>query len=78
MKELEGENSENINVDTYGKLFGDLEYYIEQTYIENKEMKKGFELFEEKIKQYEEDHPKKLKRNEQIIEDLKTENIILK
>jgi len=51
---------------------------MEETLLENNEFKKRFELFEEKIKQYEEDHPKRMKRNEQIIEDLKTENKILK
>jgi hypothetical protein len=69
---------ENINNDTFGKLFGDFDFFMEETFNENNELKKRFGLFEEKIKQYEEDHPKRMKRNEQIIEDLKTENKILK
>lgn len=78
MEELEEDNLEKLNIETYGKLFIDMEYFIEESITENKELKKGFELFEEKIKQYENDHPNKNKRNEQIIEDLKTENQILK
>lgn len=45
---------------------------------ENKDLKEGFDLFDKKIKKYEKDHIEKLKRNEEIIEDLKTENNILK
>ena len=45
---------------------------------ENKDLKEGFELFDDKIKKYEKDHIEKLRRNEEIIDDLKTENNILK
>lgn len=65
-------------MDIIGKFLGNIEFLLEEKIIENKELKKGFDLFEDKISQYEEDHSKKFKRNEEIIEDLKLENRILK
>ncbi len=52
--------------------------FISDLIIENKDLKEGFDLFEDKIKKYENDHIEKLRRNEDIISDLKTENSILK
>jgi len=59
-------------------VLGSFDFFISDLINENKDLKGGFDLFDNKIKKYEKDHIEKLKRNEEIIEDLKTENIILK
>lgn len=52
--------------------------FITDLIKENKDLKEGFDLFDDKIKKYEKEHIEKLRRNEEIINDLKTENTILK
>lgn len=68
----------DIDFSLYNSLLGSFDCLIKEISKENKELKNGFEMFEKKIKQYEKDHIEQLKKNEDIIEDLKTENNILK
>lgn len=62
----------------YNKILGTYDYFIGDLIDENNNLKEGLDLFEQKIKKYEKEHLEKLRRNEEIIEDLKTENKILK
>jgi len=75
---LNSENIDNINFNIYNKMLNTFDNFITDLIKENKDLKDGFDLFDDKIKKYEKDHIDKLKRNEEIINDLKTENNILK
>jgi hypothetical protein len=75
---LNSENIDSINFNVCNKVLGSFDYFVSELINENKDLKEGFELFDKKIKKYEKDHIEKLKRNEDIVEDLKTENNILK
>lgn len=72
------EKIDNINFQVYNKILGTYDYFIGDLIDENNNLKEGLDLFEQKIKKYEKEHLEKLRRNEEIVEDLKTENKILK
>jgi len=75
---LNSENVDNLNFNIYKKFLKTFDIFIKEILNENKELKKGFNLFDEKIKKYEIDHVEKIRKNEEIIEDLKKENTIFK
>jgi len=75
---LNTEKIDNINFQVYNKILGTYDYFIGDLIDENNNLKEGLDLFEQKIKKYEKEHLEKLRRNEEIVEDLKTENKILK
>ncbi len=75
---MNSDNIDNINFNVCNKVLSSFDHFISDIINENKDVKEGFDLFDKKIKKYEKDHIEKLKRNEEIIEDLKTENKILK
>ena len=54
------------------------DYFVNDIIEENKDMKNNLDFLDEKVKKYEIEHKNKLKRNDEITEDLKMENSILK
>lgn len=75
---MSSENVDNLNFSIYKKFLNSFDVFIKEILNENKELKKGFNIFDEKIKKYEIDHEEKIRKNEEIIEDLKNENRIFK
>ena len=54
------------------------DYFVNDLLHENNDLKKSIDFFDEKLKKYEKEHLNKIKKNDEIIQDLKAENLKLR